>query len=287
MKKNRGILTSLIGLAIGYTSDEDIIRFLERFLSNFREPDDTIEVFYTLTDLGKNKFTKILGELKYILAPRVGHLGNKIKILLPYMSQSCRDCFIAFVNTLRKEIISSLSKQHFNDIITLLLNIALIDEDTAVFFAESIGDLIVSLAKTEGIKHFGTILWYTVLLKKKILAQKLISILHDLIIMKAFRLSDYGDLILWLGKGELEMGLHVYKIFKEHIFDKIKHTNISDLIIFMVQISKIPEIGKSISKEIAPMVQQRISKIENNKQMSTLLMRLSKKYKILRLIINS
>lgn len=286
MRKHSGMLTALVELEIWSKSDSDIIKAFEKFLLNFKEPDDTLEVFYALIDLGKNKFAKILEKLGFILAPRVIVLQDRLKTLLLYMSQSCRECFVFFVRTFKDEIIASLSEQHFNDIITLILNIALINEDLAVFFAGVIQNPIFTQAKTEGIKHFGTVLWYMVVLNKKKLAQKLILILRNLIIKKAHRLSDYGDIILWLGKGDSAMGLYVFDVFKKHIVDKINSASISDLITFVVQVSKTGRTGRIIFDKTARFLQRRISQIKTDQQSGAVLEKLNTRYNnILRLIV--
>ena len=215
--KRRSILGSILAWELGGRPHSELIGILRRIARRLRDPSDRLELIYAMVDLGEENFERMITELSDIIMDILRKLSaGELKVLLIYMARACPRCFKSFVKQFRDNIGTSFSRTHFNDIILLVLNIALMNEEAAIFFVNQMSDLIRELAKTEGFKHFGTVLWYMALMGRANTAKSILRTLLDLMLRKSRCLAEFGDLLFWLFKGDEELEWETFKLDEQN-----------------------------------------------------------------------
>ncbi len=271
-RKQRSILSSLISLELADKTDKKLIHVFSKLFSRLKNPNDFLELFYALVDLGSEKFARVLSYLNAKIQKHIKQLGmEKLRVLLLYTSQTCPRCLKMFLDRFGEDISGVIDRMHFNDIVILAINISLLNEDCGQWFVEAMKDTIRRLARTEGFNHFGTVIWYMATLRQYRLARLFIDILSDIFLQKCRSISEIGDFLFWLSRGSEEIGDYAFEVVKKHIFDLMETSTIQEIARFLVVIKKHDGMAKRVMREVAPRIRGRLKTKEEAERLRNIL----------------
>ncbi len=246
-------LRMLIGQDLAYMEKEDLLSLFKNLLLRARDQDDFIEILYAMCEVGSAKFRILVRGLRNILERHIRLMGlDRMKMVLLYVSRTSPGCFKALLDQFGDIIHDILVDGHFNDIIILILNMSILNEESAIMFVDAMRDTIRELAMTEGFKHFGTVLWYITIMKKPNVAKKLFSVLLDIISGKTSSLTDLADMLFWLVKGDENLGVYGAELLKDRILSLLEKASIPDIAGFLLITSKHEKLFNKIWGIINP-----------------------------------
>ena len=251
---------------------KDMIIFFREIFANIKNQDDFIEVFYAMCEAGPTKFRVLAKEFKETLAGYLQKMSlDRIKMMLLYISGVHPECFRIVLEYFRVFFHDAFMSGHFNEIIILILNMSILNEDSAIVFIETMGDTIRRLALTEGFKHFGTVLWYITIMKKPRVAKKLLLVLLDIISRKASCLTDLADMLFWLVKGDEDLGIYAANLLKDRMLSLMKKASVHDIVGFLIITSKHKKLFEEVWRHIHIMFLQIIENKDFRDRLQTLL----------------